>query len=69
MSNQNNSNQIVEAQLIVEQLHNMLHEDAIHRLELYQKYAYEPDENKWSPDLHQQCELVEALRRKLARLS
>jgi hypothetical protein len=46
----------------------MLHKDALHRLELFQKYARDPYEDRWSPDLHQQCELVEALRRKLGKL-
>ena len=68
---ENTSNQIAEAKLIVEQLHNMLHREALHRTKLFQKYAHDPsdanDPNvaRWSPDLHQQCELVEALRRKL----
>lgn len=68
MNNQNTNNQIAEARLIVEQLHRMLHKDALHRLELFQKYACDPNEDKWSPDLHQQCELVDALRRKLNKL-
>ncbi len=72
---ENTSNQIAEAQLIVEQLHNMLHRDALHRTELFQKYAHEPNDvndpnvAKWSSDLHQQCELVEALRRKLNNIT
>ncbi|RKZ69347.1 MAG: hypothetical protein DRQ48_07875 [Gammaproteobacteria bacterium] len=69
MNDHDTSNQIAEAQLIVEQLHNMLHKDALHRLELFQKYAYDPNEPRWSPDLHQQCELVEALRRKLSNIT
>ena len=68
MNNQNTNDQIAEAQLIVVQLHNMLHKDALHRLELFQKYACDPYEERWSPDLHQQCELVEALRRKLGNI-
>lgn len=68
MNQQNVNSQIVEARLIVEQLHHMLHRDALHRLELFQKYACDPNENRWSPDLHQQCELIEALRRKLSTL-
>jgi hypothetical protein len=63
------SNQIAEAKLIVEQLHNMLHRDALHRTELFQKYADDPNVGKWSPDLHRQCELVEALRRKLSNIT
>jgi len=62
MNNTNTDTQIAEARLIVERLHHMLHKDALHRLELFQKYASDPDADRWSPDLHQQCELVEALR-------
>ncbi len=69
MNNLNTDNQIAEARQIVEQLHSMLHRDALHRLELFQKYSCDPDEKTWSPDLHQQCELVEALRRKLSNIS
>ncbi len=70
MSIQNTNRQIVEARLIVEQLHRMLRKDALHRLELYQKYCYYPDEDKkWSPNLHHQGELLEALRRKLEKLN
>lgn len=54
-----------EARIIVEHLHALLHEDAMHRLKLYQKYGYDPDCNKWSPDLYRRCQLVEALRNKL----
>jgi hypothetical protein len=68
MNNTNTDPQIAEARLIVERLHHMLHKDALHRLELFQKYACDPDEARWSPDLHQQCELVEALRRKLSNI-
>jgi len=63
------SDQIAEAKLIVEQLHNMLHKEALHRLELFQKYADDPNVGRWSPDLHLQCELVEALRRKLGNIT
>ncbi len=63
------SDQIAEAKLIVEQLHNMLHRDALHRTELFRKYANDPNVASWSPDLHLQCELVEALRRKLSNIT
>jgi hypothetical protein len=66
---ENTSNQIAEAKLIVEQLHKMLHKDALRRLELFQKYADDPTVGRWSPDLHLQCELVEALRRKLSNIT
>jgi len=63
------SDQIAEAKLIVEQLHNTLHRDALHRTELFRKYAHDPNVASWSPDLHLQCELVEALRRKLSNIT
>lgn len=56
---------ISEALLIADQLHHLLHEDALHRLDLYQKYSRDPDASKWSPDLYKRCQLVDALRRKL----
>ena len=56
---------INEARLIAEQLHDLLHEDALHRLDLYQKYSRDPEATKWSPDLYKRCQLVDALRRKL----
>lgn len=65
MQNTNLNLRLKEARNIVEQLHHLLNEDALHRLELYQKYAYDPDANRWSPDLHKRCVLVEALRKKL----
>jgi len=65
MTNRDVTSQINDVKLIVEELHELLHEDALHRLRLYRKYAYDPDENKWTPSLYHQCQLVEALRRKL----
>lgn len=54
-----------EACSIAEHLHHLLTEDALHRLELYQKYSEDPEANRWSPDLHKRCVLIEALRKKL----
>ena len=59
------SNQIDEARQIAEHLYTLLHEDALHRLDLYQKYAHDNNANRWSPDLYKRCQLIEALRRKL----
>lgn len=59
------SNQIDEARQIAEHLYNLLHEDALHRLDLYQKYAHDNNASRWSPDLYKRCQLIEALRRKL----
>lgn len=65
MSNKNLNLRLKEARNIVEQLHHLLNEDALHRLELYQKYADDPNSTRWSPDLHKRCVLIEALRKKL----
>ena len=65
MNDQEMEKRIREARQIVEQLHTLLHEDALHRLDLYQKYAHDPDGDKWSPDLYKRCQLIDALRRKL----
>ena len=65
----NLSNQIDEARQIVEHLYNLLHEDALHRLDLFQKYSYDHNANRWSPDLYKRCQLIEALRRKLSTIT
>ena len=61
-------NAIDDARALVEELHDLLHEDALHRLELYQKYSREPDDSKWSPNLYHRCQLVEKLKQKLNEL-
>lgn len=66
MNNSDFDKRISEARRIAEQLHDLLHEDALHRLDLYQKYSCDPDAARWSPDLYKRCQLVDALRRKLA---
>jgi len=50
---------------IARELNGLLHEDALHRLQLYKEYNYENDTLKWNPNLYQRCQLVEALCRKL----
>ena len=65
MKHQNLQSRLNDAKKIARELHNLLHEDAVHRLTLYQTYAWENDTSKWSPNLYQRCQLVEALRRKL----
>lgn len=62
------TNEIKEVRLIAEHLYNLLHEDALHRLDLYKKYTYENDATRWSPDLYKRCQLIEALCRKLDTL-
>ena len=65
MKNQNLELRLNQAKKIARELHNLLHEDAVHRLTLYQTYSYDQNTTKWSPNLYQRCQLVEALRRKL----
>ena len=65
MENTNLSLKLQEAKVIAEHLHLLLNEDALHRLELYQKYSEDPEASRWSPDLHKRCVLIEALRKKL----
>ncbi len=65
MTNTNLNIRLHEARTIVGHLQHLLYEDAMHRLELYHKYARDPDANKWSPDLHRRCQLIDELRKKL----
>ena len=65
MKNQNLESRLHQARKIARELHSLLHEDVVHRLTLYQTYAKDFDGTKWSPNLYQRCQLVEALRRKL----
>ena len=54
-----------EARMIAKELNTLLHEDALHRLHLYQKYLNVAEDNKWTPNYYHRCQLVEALCRKL----
>jgi len=65
MKNQTLQSRLNDARKIARELHTLLHEDAVHRLTLYQAYSYDLDATKWNPNLYQRCQLVEALRRKL----
>lgn len=69
MGNETNNRNISEAVLIARKLNELLHDDALHRLQLYREYAMDNDTPKWNPNLYQRCQLVEALCRKLDSLS
>jgi len=56
---------IDEIRKIAEELNTLLHEDALHRLHLYQEYSNVADDNKWTPNHYHRCQLAEALCRKL----
>lgn len=62
------SKRINEAIMIAGKLNELLHDDALHRLQLYKEYSHESDTQKWNPNLYQRCQLVEALCRKLNNL-
>jgi hypothetical protein len=55
------SSQIEEAIRLARELNGLLHEDAVHRLQLYQEYARDDDSRKWNPNLYHRCQLIESL--------
>ncbi len=59
---------IDDASKIAMELHDLLHEDALHRLSLYQEYSRDTDKSKWTPDLYLRCHLIEILCKKLNNL-
>ena len=69
MTKQDLTKCINDASGIAQELLNLLHEDALHRLRLYQEYPPDTDTGKWSPDLYLRCQLVEGLCRKLNSLN
>ena len=54
-----------EAKMIAKELYDLLHEDAIHRLCLYQDYSNDRDTSRWTPNLYRRCQLAELLYKKL----
>ena len=59
---------INEAMMIARELNELLHKDALHRLQLFKDYSHDSEEQKWNPNLYQRCQLAEALCRKLSSL-
>jgi EAL domain-containing protein (putative c-di-GMP-specific phosphodiesterase class I) len=58
-----------EAKYIAGKLHDLLHEEALHRLELYKKYPDKPEKLNWTPSFYQTCQLAEFLCKKLNSLN
>ncbi len=56
---------INEAQMIAEQLSELLHDDAVYRLRLKKEYSPTIDPPKWTENVYNRCQLAEALCRKL----
>ena len=63
------SARIDDANKIAQELHHLLHEDALHRLRLYRDYSQDTDNSKWTPDLYLRCQLAERLCSKLDNLT
>lgn len=68
MTNKSKTRNVSEALMIARKLNELLHEDALHRLQLYKDYAGDIDAQKWNPNLYQRCQLAEALCRKLTSI-
>ena len=69
MTNQSLYTGLNDAREIAQELHNLLHDDAIHRLLLYKEHSRDSDTGKWTPDLYLRCQLIEELCRKLKSLN
>ena len=65
MSNQNKTASIFEARELAEKLHQLLREDSVHRLRLYNEYSPDLDALTWTPDLYRRASIADALCKKL----
>ena len=59
---------IAQASKMAAELNRLLHEDALHRMQLFKEYARERDALEWTPELYTRCQIAEALCEKLERL-
>jgi len=69
MKDQDLTADINEASKIAKELYDLLHDDALHRLCLYQEYSHDKDTTKWNPNLYRRCQLAELLYKKLISLN
>jgi len=65
MSNQNKTASILEARELAEKLHQLLRDDSVHRLRLYNEYSPDLDALTWTPDLYHRASIADALCQKL----
>jgi len=65
MSKQNKTASIFEARELAEKLHQLLREDSVHRLRLYNEYSLDLDALTWTPDLYHRASIADALCKKL----
>ena len=68
MTDKDQISAIFEAREIARRLHQLLQEDTMHRLQLYQKYSEDIDALSWTPDLHHRASIAEALCKKLEEI-
>ena len=59
---------IIKVEKIARQLHDLLRENSLHRLRLYQEHPADPNDLKWTPDTHRQNLLIESLCKNLDTL-
>ncbi len=65
MSNQNKIASIYEVRELAEKLHQLLRDDSVHRLRLYNEYPLDLDALTWTPDLYRRAVIADALCNKL----
>ena len=68
MSNQNKTASILEARELAEKLHQLLRDDSVHRLRLYNEYSLDLDALTWTPDLYHRASIADALCKKLEEI-
>ncbi len=68
MSKQNKTASIFEARELAEKLHQLLREDSVHRLRLYNENSPDMDALTWTPDLYHRASIADALCKKLEDL-
>lgn len=59
---------ITQARKMATELNRLLHEDALHRMRLFQEYGQDKDSLQWTPELYTRCQIAEALCEKLEGL-
>ena len=59
---------IIKVDKIAKRLHALFRENSLHRLRLYQEHSCDPDDLKWTPDIHRQNLLIESLCKSLDTL-
>lgn len=61
MTNQSETPTIFAARELAKILHQLLREDSVHRLRLYNEYSPDLDALTWTPDLYHRASIADAL--------